>query len=123
MHGNRTRNPEKNLVTITAATGAGHNVIKMLQFDRVALAIFSDISHNEQVRRGRVAPGELMPVYRFYSQDVSIAFNLETSPEIVDRWQDELNEIRRGPLIEALRLKYGLDHPKPVSTHLDREGK
>jgi len=55
-----------------------------------------------------IARDELIPVFKLYSQDVSIAFHPDAPKKTVARWQAALDDIKQGTFIQNLQAKYDL---------------
>ncbi|MDR3436223.1 transporter substrate-binding domain-containing protein [Telmatospirillum sp.] len=92
-------------------------VVKKLLADRNQIIALNNVRIATVLRTENIAPDRITLVYTFLSSDIYIAFSKGTSDELVSRWQNALDEMKRDGAFEKIYEKWlpgetppGIDH-------------
>jgi polar amino acid transport system substrate-binding protein len=80
--------------------------IKHLIQGNIDLWVSSDFNMPYLARQTNISPDQLEFVYAIRTVDNYIAFSMQTPDDVVEKWQDRMDEIIRDGTYEKLRLKY-----------------
>jgi len=73
----------------------------------VELVAGTSITMAQMARQAGVDPSDLKPVYSFKKSPLYIAFNKNTSTDIVKQWQDALDEMKRDGTFDEINERWG----------------
>ncbi len=73
----------------------------------VDLVVGSSETMAQMARQAGVDPSELKPVYSLRKTPLYIAFNKNTSTDIVKQWQDTLDEMKRDGTFDEINERWG----------------
>ena len=97
----------KNLdLTASADKEIGNGNLKMLLAGRFDLWMATELSAYEKARKMGVPADGIRPVFTVFTEDLCIAFNLQTPDEVIARWQAALDDIRKKPVYGQLAEQY-----------------
>jgi polar amino acid transport system substrate-binding protein len=80
--------------------------VKQLMNGEVQLSIFTNLTIPEIVKEAGYRMDDLEPVYTVSHSDFYIAISRGTPAQIVERWRDTLNELKRDGTFEAIYRSY-----------------
>jgi ABC-type amino acid transport substrate-binding protein len=85
--------------------------LRALMTGECDLWLGSSASASQTISGSGYAAGDIVPVYTASRMELFIAFNNQTSPEVIDAWQSTLDAMKRDGTFQAIMTRYGL----PVS--------
>lgn len=80
--------------------------VRMLMQGEVKLTVFTDITVAEIVKNAGYTMDDLEPVFTLSSTYFYIAMSLGTPPEMVKKWQSELDELKEAGTFEKIYRSY-----------------
>jgi ABC-type amino acid transport substrate-binding protein len=83
--------------------------LRALMDGDVALWLGSSASSLQIISDAGYGPGDLIPVYIVSGTELFLAFNHQTSPEVIASWQDALDNMKQDGAFAAIMEKYGLE--------------
>jgi len=83
---------------------------KALESGNVELVVGTSITMAQMARQAGVDPSELKPIYTLRKTPLYIAFNKNTSADIVKQWQATLNELKRDGTFDEINERWGEAH-------------
>jgi len=98
---------EKNKVTNLKLYPNDAECYRALENGDVNLVVGSKATMAQMARQAGVDPSELKPVYSLRKTPLYIAFNKNTSKDIVKQWQDTLDEMKRDGTFDEINVRWG----------------
>jgi ABC-type amino acid transport substrate-binding protein len=98
-------------VTDLALYPDDESCLRALMANDVAFWLGSSASAPQIISSAGYKPGDVVPLYTASGTELFIAFNNQTSPEIISAWQNSLDGMKRDGTFAAIMALYGL----PVS--------
>jgi ABC-type amino acid transport substrate-binding protein len=71
----------------------------------------SGVTASQTIAQADYQPEDVRPLYTVQTSELYIAFNNQTSPEIVATWQDALDAMKEDGTYEAILARHGLAEP------------
>ncbi|MEX6502860.1 substrate-binding periplasmic protein [Pseudomonas zhanjiangensis] len=88
-------------------------MVRMLKRGRIQLMVLDNLSLATLLRRGGIAVGEVELVYTFMHSDAYIAFSPQTDEALINRWQEELDDMKADGSFAAIYRKWLPNEPLP----------
>jgi ABC-type amino acid transport substrate-binding protein len=98
-------------VSMIALYPDDESCVRALISGECQLWLGSAVTASGTIAQAGYRPEDVRPLYQVQTSELYIAFNNQTSPEIVAAWQDALDAMKKDGTYRAILARYGLAGP------------